>query len=77
MSDTKQWKALNQPYTTPDPNAYTNYLKEIYSSLRRPLFSTKPHEWEELARRKLPTANFGYVSTTASGGGLVWVFKRA
>lgn len=66
MSDTKQWKALNQPYTTPDPNAYTNYLKEIYSSLRRPLFSTKPHEWEELARRKLPTANFGYVAGSAS-----------
>jgi len=67
MIDPKQWKTLNQPYTTPDPNAWTNYQREIYASLRRPLFSTKPAEWEELARRKLPVANFGYVSIPQGG----------
>lgn len=66
MSDPKQWKNLNQPYTSPDPNGWTSYQRKIYASARKPLFSTKPSEWEALAKRKPPTPNFGYVSTTSS-----------
>jgi lactate 2-monooxygenase len=59
---------LNQPYTEPDPNAFTQFQREIYSSLRSPPFSTKPSEWERLARSKVPAANFGYVFGAASSG---------
>ncbi|KAK5467820.1 hypothetical protein LTS15_000793 [Exophiala xenobiotica] len=58
----------NQPYTEPDPNAYSAYQREVYSSLRAPIFSTKPVEWESLARSKVPAANFGYVYGSASSG---------
>ncbi|KAK5238145.1 hypothetical protein LTR47_001238 [Exophiala xenobiotica] len=58
----------NQPYTEPDPNAYSAYQREVYSSLRAPLFSTKPLEWESLARSKVPAPNFGYVYGSASSG---------
>ena len=64
MTDPSSPKALNQPfYTTPSPTAATNYQRDIYSSLRRPKFSTKPHEWEAAARRAVPAPNFGYVSS--------------
>lgn len=59
---------LNRPYTTPDPNAFTAYQREIYSSLRNPQFSTKPAEWEALARSVVPSGNFGYVYGSASTG---------
>ena len=59
---------LNQSYTEPDPNNYSAYQREIYSSLRRPIFSTKPAEWEALARSKVPATNFGYVYGSASAG---------
>ena len=57
-----------QPYTEPDPNNYSAYQRDIYSSLRAPIFSTKPFEWEALARAKVPAANFGYVAGSASAG---------
>ncbi|KIX02753.1 uncharacterized protein Z518_08695 [Rhinocladiella mackenziei CBS 650.93] len=60
-----QW---NQPYTEPDPHSHSAYQREIYSSLRAPIFSTKPAEWEALARSKVPAPNFGYVSGSASSG---------
>lgn len=58
----------NQPYTEPDRNAYSAYQREVYSSLRAPIFSTKPLEWEALARSKVPAPNFGYVYGSASSG---------
>ena len=68
MAEGSKSPSLNRPYTVPDPNAFTAYQREIYSSLRNPPFSTKPSEWERLAREKLPTANFGYVYGSASSG---------
>jgi lactate 2-monooxygenase len=59
---------LKQPYPEPDPLAYTNYQREIYSSLRSPIFSTKPSEWESLACARVPAPNFGYVFGSASSG---------
>lgn len=69
MADKKpSLSQLNQPYTLPDPKAYTSYQRQIYSSLRPPLFSTKPSEWESLARKSVPAANFGYIYGSASSG---------
>ncbi|KIV90091.1 hypothetical protein PV10_07433 [Exophiala mesophila] len=59
---------LNRPYTEADPNNYSSYQRELYSSLRAPIFSTKPSEWESLARAKVPAPNFGYVFGAASSG---------
>ncbi len=58
----------NQSYTEPDPNNYSAYQRDIYGSLRKPIFSTKPSEWEALARSKVPASNFGYVYGSASAG---------
>ncbi|KIW13785.1 hypothetical protein PV08_08976 [Exophiala spinifera] len=55
-------------YIEPDPNNFTSYQREIYASLRRPIFSTSPSEWEALARSKVPAPNFGYVYGSASSG---------
>ncbi|GAB7342395.1 hypothetical protein MBLNU457_g0611t1 [Dothideomycetes sp. NU457] len=63
LSEAKRW---NQPWDTPDPNQWTAYQRDIYSGLRKPAFSTKPTEWEALARGKVPAENFGYVFGSAS-----------
>jgi hypothetical protein len=68
MADIKKPSTLDQPYELPDPQAYSSYQREIYAGLRAPLFSTKPSEWENLARAKLPAPNFGYVFGSASSG---------
>ncbi|KAE9974564.1 hypothetical protein BLS_003076 [Venturia inaequalis] len=68
MSDSKDPKTLAQPYATPDPGAYTNYQREIYSNFRAPKFSTRPEEWENAARSKIPEPNFLYVFGSASTG---------
>lgn len=68
MSEAKDSKTLAQPYTIPNPDAYTNYQREIYSSFRAPKFSTKPEEWEKAARSKIPEPNFLYVFGSASTG---------
>ncbi|EHY59987.1 hypothetical protein HRR83_006349 [Exophiala dermatitidis] len=65
LADAAKW---NQPYTEPDPNNYSAYQRELYQQLRTPKFSTKPSEWEALARSKVPAANFGYVYGSASSG---------
>jgi isopentenyl diphosphate isomerase/L-lactate dehydrogenase-like FMN-dependent dehydrogenase len=62
LSEAKKW---NQPYDEPDPAALSAYQREIYSSFTRPIFSTKPQQWEELARQKVPAENFGYVYGSA------------
>ncbi|OAL38277.1 hypothetical protein AYO20_02336 [Fonsecaea nubica] len=68
MANKTEAARLNQSYTEPDPNNYSAYQREIYSSLRAPIFSTKPSEWESLARSKVPAENFGYVYGSASSG---------
>lgn len=55
-------------YPQPDPNAPGSYLREIYSSFRKPAFSTDSSEWERLARLKVPASNFGYVYGSAGSG---------
>ncbi|MCJ1446194.1 MAG: hypothetical protein MMC23_006699 [Stictis urceolatum] len=61
-------QVTNQPYDEPDPNTHSQYQRDIYSSFKPPKFSTKPSEWEALARNKVPTPNFGYVFGAASSG---------
>jgi lactate 2-monooxygenase len=51
---------------TPDPEAYVQFQREIYASLRKPKYSTKPHEWEAAARNAIPLPNFLYVFGSAS-----------
>ncbi|KIW32467.1 uncharacterized protein PV07_04012 [Cladophialophora immunda] len=68
MTNKTEATRWNQSYTEPDPNNYSAYQREIYSSLQAPTFSTKPSEWESLARSKVPAANFGYVYGSASSG---------
>ncbi|OQN96127.1 hypothetical protein B0A48_18042 [Cryoendolithus antarcticus] len=63
---TSELAQQDQPYDIPDPEAPSAYQRDIYSAFRRPLFSTKPLEWERLAKAKVPTANFGYVQGSAS-----------
>lgn len=65
LADAEKW---NRPYIEADPNNYSAYQREIYAGLRAPKFSTKPSEWEALARAKVPAANFGYVYGSASSG---------
>lgn len=58
--------SYNQPdYETPDPEAPTAFMRGIYTSFKSPPFSTKPSEWESLARSKVPAPNFGYVYGSA------------
>lgn len=63
LAEARKW---NQPYDTPDPAAPSAYQREIYSSFSKPVFSTKPAEWEKLAKAKVPAENFGYVYGSAS-----------
>lgn len=66
MGSLKEASKWNRPYEVPDPEAFTNYQREIYSAFRAPIFSVKPSEWEALARKAVPAANFGYVFGSAS-----------
>jgi hypothetical protein len=50
----------------PDPESYVQFQREIYGSLRKPKYSTKPSEWEAAARNAIPLANFLYVFGAAS-----------
>ncbi|KAI5362779.1 putative FMN-dependent dehydrogenase, FMN-dependent alpha-hydroxy acid dehydrogenase, active [Septoria linicola] len=63
LAEAKKW---NQDYDVPDPEALSAYQRDIYSSFGKPIFSTKPAEWEALAKEKVPEANFGYVYGSAS-----------
>lgn len=76
MVDHKNAQGWNQPYTEPDPTAFSAYQREIYTGLRNPIFSTKHSEWEALARQKVPAANYGYVYGSASSG-KTHAFNRA
>lgn len=50
----------------PDPESYVQFQREIYASLRKPKYSTKPQEWETAARNAIPLPNFLYVFGAAS-----------
>ena len=68
MGNKEPDSGINQPYTEPDPDAYSQYQREIYSRLRNPLISTKFSEWEAKARAILPSPNFLYVYGSAGSG---------
>ncbi|OAP60304.1 hypothetical protein AYL99_05306 [Fonsecaea erecta] len=68
MAHKSEGASWNQSYPEPDPNNYSAYQREIYGSLRAPIFSTNPSTWESLARSKVPAPNFGYVYGSASSG---------
>ncbi|KAF4985679.1 hypothetical protein FDECE_16394 [Fusarium decemcellulare] len=57
---------LNPAYIEPNPRSYSSFQRDIYQAFRPPIFSTRPSEWEALARAKVPAANFGYVQGSAS-----------
>lgn len=63
LTEAKQW---NKSYDIPDPEAPSAYQRDIYSSFSPPIFSTKPTEWQSLAKEKVPESNFGYVYGSAS-----------
>jgi len=65
MPSAKLDASVDRPYTEPDPEAPTNYQREIYSGFRNPIFSTKPDEWERQAKLAVPDANYGYVYGSA------------
>jgi lactate 2-monooxygenase len=50
----------------PDPDSFVQYQKDIYGALRKPQFSTKPSEWESLAKSAIPLPNFLYIYGSAS-----------
>ncbi|CAI6260922.1 unnamed protein product [Periconia digitata] len=49
----------------PDPNSFVAFQRSIYSSLRKPKYSTKPSQWESQARSTLPLPNFNYIQGSA------------
>lgn len=65
MTYTKSGNEETQ-YYEPDPDSYVQYQREIYASLRRPKYSTKPAQWEAAARAAVPLPNFLYVYGAAS-----------
>jgi lactate 2-monooxygenase len=60
----------------PAPTAPATYQRMIYASLRPPLFSTDPAQWEALAQRKVPRAHYLYVAGNA-GQGSTYAANRA
>ena len=65
MADEKS-SVITTQYYEPDPESYVQFQREIYASLRKPKYSTKPHEWEAAARNAIPLPNFLYVFGSAS-----------
>ncbi|KAF3921900.1 hypothetical protein ABW20_dc0100760 [Dactylellina cionopaga] len=47
---------------------HSSYQIEIYGQFNPPRFPTDPTQWEPLARRSVPSANFMYVSGSATTG---------
>lgn len=58
-------KQDDTPYYEPDPKSSVRYQREIYSSLRKPKFTTKSYEWEARARQAIPLPNFYYIQGSA------------
>ncbi|KAL6362733.1 hypothetical protein LRP88_04037 [Fusarium phalaenopsidis] len=80
MANKTDPKSSTASFIEPDSASYASFQRDIYQAFRPPLFSTKPSEWEALARAKVPPANFDYVhgsagtSTTADAN--VQAFSR-
>ncbi|KZV98342.1 FMN-dependent alpha-hydroxy acid dehydrogenase [Exidia glandulosa HHB12029] len=53
---------------TPSSVGFSTYQRDIYASLRPPIFSVDPSKWEGLARRRVPYSNFHYVAGGANQG---------
>jgi lactate 2-monooxygenase len=51
--------SVNRPYDVPEAEAPSAYQRDIYSGFKKPIFSTKPSEWE---------SNYGYVYGSAGSG---------
>jgi lactate 2-monooxygenase len=60
-------KAAETQHYDPDPESYVQYQREVYGSLRKPKYSTKPSQWEAAAKAAIPLPNFLYVFGSASG----------
>jgi hypothetical protein len=60
--------SVDRPYDVPEAEAPSAYQRDIYSSFKKPIFSTKPSEWERLAKDKVPEGNYGYVYGSAGSG---------
>jgi lactate 2-monooxygenase len=60
--------SVDRPYDVPEAEAPSAYQRDIYSGFKKPIFSTKPSEWERLAKIKVPEGNYGYVYGSASSG---------
>lgn len=60
--------SVDRPYDVPDETAPSGYQRDIYGSFKKPIFSTKPSEWERLAKSAVPEGNYGYVFGSASSG---------
>jgi lactate 2-monooxygenase len=65
MTDTNTSFKKTQHYE-PDPDSHVQYQREIYASLRKPRWSTKPLQWEAAAKAAVPLPNFLYVFGSAS-----------
>ncbi|KAJ4318012.1 hypothetical protein N0V84_007066 [Fusarium piperis] len=80
MASDKDPKSPTASIIEPDSASYASFQRDIYQALRPPLFSTKPSEWEALARSKVPAANFDYVhgsaGTSATADANVEAFSR-
>jgi lactate 2-monooxygenase len=59
-------KADQIQHYEPDPDSHVQYQREIYGSLHRPKYSTKPSQWEAAAKAAIPLPNFLYVFGSAS-----------
>ncbi|RSL50144.1 hypothetical protein CEP54_012069 [Fusarium duplospermum] len=69
MANETDPKSSAASFTEPDSASYSSFQRDIYQALRPPVFSTKPSEWEALARSKVPLANFDYVHGSAGTSG--------
>jgi lactate 2-monooxygenase len=66
MAEKKDILQAAQQRAEPDPEAYVSFQRNIYASLRKPKFSTRPSEWESAARSIMPVPNFNYIHGSAS-----------
>jgi len=66
MAEKKAILQAAQQRAEPDPEAFVSFQRNIYSSLRKPKYSTRPAQWEAEARSIMPMPNFNYIHGSAS-----------
>ncbi|KAI8716652.1 FMN hydroxy acid dehydrogenase domain-containing protein [Fusarium sp. LHS14.1] len=80
MANKTDPKSPTASFIEPDSASFSSFQRDIYQAFRPPPFSTKPSEWEALARAKVPPANFDYVhgsaGTCATADANVQAFSR-